>query len=229
METISRNEAKMRQLTHYFTGTICLRGHNALRFVSSKQCTLCARELGKDRRCKNPENSRKHCREWYRRNLDKERERNRKKGIAYYGNNSEKVCGNKRIQYLKNPNPFLERRHKQYWKNPTKSRKKAKEWKRNNSAKYLAYEHTRRARKRAIGGRFTADDIDRIRKLQGNRCARCYQSLIGKKVHRDHIIPLSRPGSSNDPKNIQLLCAPCNIAKKDRDPIDDARRCGRLL
>lgn len=44
----------------------------------------------------------------------------------------------------------------------------------------------------------------------------------------DHIEPLARGGSSW-PRNLQLLCQPCNRRKQAQDPLVWARKEGRLL
>lgn len=79
-------------------------------------------------------------------------------------------------------------------------------------------------------GLFTTEDIERIKVLQRNRCAgfACRRSLLKCEVNYDHIIPLDR-GGTNDPRNIQLLCKRCNSRKGALDPIEYARRNGRLL
>ncbi|MFM0321096.1 HNH endonuclease [Caballeronia glebae] len=85
----------------------------------------------------------------------------------------------------------------------------------------------RRARKRATAGSFTAQQIAKLFDMQRGRCASCGE-LLGSSFHRDHRVALSR-GGSNDISNIDLLCPPCNRGKGTLDPVDWARRNGRLL
>lgn len=55
----------------------------------------------------------------------------------------------------------------------------------------------------------------------------CRVKLMGI-FHRDHIIPLDL-GGTNDIRNIQLLCPPCNGEKHAKHPIDWAQENGLLL
>ena len=50
-------------------------------------------------------------------------------------------------------------------------------------------------------------------KRDKGRCVICGSE---KDLHFDHIIPYSKGGSSNTAKNIQLLCAKCNLNKSDK-------------
>ena len=48
----------------------------------------------------------------------------------------------------------------------------------------------------------------------------CYlcgkQPLEGADATVDHVVPLSKGGSANDPSNLTSACRRCNSAKKDR-------------
>ena len=50
-------------------------------------------------------------------------------------------------------------------------------------------------------------------KRDKGRCVICGSE---KDLHFDHIIPYSKGGSSNTAKNVQLLCAKCNLNKSDK-------------
>jgi len=57
-----------------------------------------------------------------------------------------------------------------------------------NKERYLAYGHKHRSLKRNSQGIFTGEDIERIKRLQNNRCAGCGDRLT--KIHRVNIITL---------------------------------------
>ncbi|SRR6266702_1233197 len=84
-----------------------------------------------------------------------------------------------------------------------------------NKEHYRVRNHIRRARKVAVGGTFTKQDVQNMLKGQKGKCALCKQRLVKYEV--DHIIPLSR-GGSNWPYNLQLLCRSCNRRKHDKLP-----------
>ena len=96
-----------------------------------------------------------------------------------------------------------------------------------NPEKMRCFDHARRARKRNTEGQHTAADVQRIFAAQRGKCAHCRIS-IKAGYHVDHIQPISR-GGANWPRNLQMLCAPCNLRKSAADPIDFARREGKLV
>lgn len=132
------------------------------------------------------------CREWYDRNVDRERKRcldNRNKDILH------------RRDYSKAYNAA-------------------------NKPKMAAIARNRRARQRA-GGTHTEAEVMEIFAAQRGKCGYCRVKL-GEIYHVDHIIALAR-GGTNDRRNLQILCVPCNKSKSARDPIDFAQSRGMLL
>lgn len=74
-------------------------------------------------------------------------------------------------------------------------------------------------------GACTPDDIWRIYRQQQGRCAACKEE---KRLTVDHIVAITK-GGTNHPKNIQLLCRPCNSRKGNKNPVDFMRSTGVLL
>lgn len=80
---------------------------------------------------------------------------------------------------------------------------------------------TRRAREKNIGGKWTADDVDRMMRGQKGRCWWCSKKLGA--FHVDHRIPVAKDGT-NDPSNLVLSCPPCNRSKSAKLPQEFAGR-----
>lgn len=95
------------------------------------------------------------------------------------------------------------------------------------TARRASVRHSRRARKIAAGGTFTAAQIESLYRAQRGRCACCSERLH-ERFHRDHRTALSN-GGTNDITNIELLCGPCNLRKSAKDEIAWANENGRLL
>ena len=103
-----------------------------------------------------------------------------------------------------------------------------KRWRAANHQKCLALMRNRRARLKGNGGTHTAADIAQILSLQKHKCACCRGGLRRKRWHVDHIVPIAR-GGSNDRRNLQLLCQPCNHSKHSRDPLEFMRSTMGML
>lgn len=69
-----------------------------------------------------------------------------------------------------------------------------------------------RAWRRGVRGKFYPEDIDRLRRRQGNRCAYCGADLANTGAHAEHKTPISR-GGLNVAENLVLSCPACNQAK----------------
>lgn len=96
--------------------------------------------------------------------------------------------------------------------------------------------HIRRARKKAISGVHTPQQLQALLKRQKHRCYYCsvtFEKRTGKYVyHVDHTFPLSRVAGTDIPANdisyLVLACPTCNCKKRDRFPWEFPEG-GRLL
>ncbi|WP_370644632.1 HNH endonuclease [Methylorubrum sp. B1-46] len=177
-------------------------GHMALRQTSNGSCLECCRLRGlrDDVKAKSRESWKLRSQRQY--EIFKER----------VARNPEAYLGKRRENYERNREKILGRQRDNYKRNPDP---------------WLKSSRNRKARKKGADGTHSLKDIGRILKQQSSKCAYCKIELKNK-YHVDHIVPLAR-GGTNWPNNLQILCATCNLQKKDQDPIDFARRKGRLL
>ena len=76
----------------------------------------------------------------------------------------------------------------------------------------VAMSANRRARIRAVGGKFTKEDIANLLLEQNGLCAICNDPFGADGYHIDHWKPLSR-GGTNDPSNLKLTHPKCNLTK----------------
>lgn len=97
-------------------------------------------------------------------------------------------------------------------------------WRRAHPDKVKEQNHRRGAFR---AGRLPKGSVAKIRAAQKDRCAICRIGLAGGG-HLDHIQPISK-GGPHLPGNLQFLCAPCNVRKHAKDPLDFMRELGRLL
>ena len=210
--------ARAAGLSQYETGKPCPKGHIGPRFVSSRQCVVCAGE----RKKRWADGNRDHIKEYNDAQYWDDPEFHRKRSRAYVAQNREIVLIKKRAAYRADPVKAGE------WnkKNKDKVKINSKRWRDSNPEAVRANCHNRRAKKRNAGSH-TASDIANIRKMQKGKCAYCRIRLAGK-YHVDHIIALVN-GGSNYRSNLQVLCQPCNQTKHAKDPIVFAQSLGMLL
>lgn len=115
-----------------------------------------------------------------------------------------------------------------YARNRDERRAYYKRWKAANPEKAREGWRNSKARRKGATGRHTARDVAEILLMQKHRCAYCRADLRKIAWHIDHITALRR-GGSNDRSNIQMLCAPCNLSKNARHPVEFAQSIGLLL
>ena len=196
---MDRKTARSLGLPTYPMERPCKRGHVGERITSSGSCVQCVKQWD----AANRESRLVKMREKYRTNSEFR----------------EKLAGwGKR-------NPELKRESLRKWQraNPEKRYK----WRNENHERSLAITRNRRAKQKAVGGIHSEKDIERILAAQKKKCAVCCQR-ISDRHHVDHIIPIAR-GGSNHPRNLQILCAPCNQSKGAKDPIDFMQTRGFLM
>lgn len=236
---ISRAEARAAGLKRYFTGEPCKRGHVEECSVSNALCLACGREMKREKWAKDPESARSAQREyrsankeiysrahrkWRLANPDKYHSSDRRKWHA----DVEESRRRRREERAAKAEGIRARDRARYAANPKPKLQSVKRWAAENTEKVLASQRNIRATRRGVGGKHTARDILEIKKSQNGKCAYCKTKLDKKNTRRDHVTPIAR-GGTNNRDNIQLLCAPCNLRKSARDPLEFARSIGFLL
>lgn len=224
MQKISRSEAISLGVKHYFTGKKCPNGHVSLRFVSSFACVDCA-QMHKRNYRKDPVFRQKELA--YKKEYNsKNREKNNLYAYKRWRESSET-----RLRSLERSRKNKEKRNlwcrENYAKNIEAQRERIKRWQKENIDYFRAKNNERRARLKGASGSHTRKDVEKILNLQRFLCANCRSSVMDG-YHVDHVIPISK-GGSNGPENLQILCPPCNIRKRDKDPIEWAKQNGRLI
>jgi len=104
---------------------------------------------------------------------------------------------------------------------------KMRAWRKANPEKVQVWVRNRRAKLRGLNGSHTLQDIRQLMDAQGGKCIYC-KCDIRTKFQVDHIVPVSK-GGRNDKSNLQLLCKPCNLNKRDKDPLQYQKERGMLL
>jgi 5-methylcytosine-specific restriction endonuclease McrA len=146
---------------------------------------------------------------------------------AYYLANVEDFIRRAKKAAEANPDRALANKRAYYEANKAEIKQRVREWNAANPEATRARGRNYRARSRGAEGSHTAEDIKALFEKQKGKCIYCSIKL-GDSYHADHITPLAR-GGSNWPSNLQLTCERCNNRKRAIDPIEFARRNGRLI
>lgn len=151
-----------------------------------------------------------------------------RKNIAEYRQkNLEKDRADKRAWYAKNRDKMRRLAKEDNLKNPNKNRDRVKRWKENFPERAKQTAINAHVRRKGAEGTHTAEEVQRLFKLQKGLCIVCRRELKAN-YHQDHIVPLAA-GGTNWISNIQLLCPPCNNTKGAKDPIAFMQERGHLL
>jgi len=218
------------------------------------RCRICANKASKKYRELNVEKVRESVKKWASMNKDK----NNKKAKAWYHKNKDKCRERSRIYRQNNKDKINKARNEWYAKNkerlkpkmiayreknieavrarvrrwhkanPDKVRSNIKRYEERYPEKKKIVQMNTNRRRRNAPGKISHGIVDRLNKLQKNKCACCKISLKKVKVHLDHIQPISKGGSNTD-DNIQILCSSCNLTKSSKHPIDFMQEKGFLL
>jgi len=212
--------------------------HHSHQIRNRKICKKCNAECDGKWRQSNPDKVKEYKRKynqshgeqikeshakWLAANLEQVRKRNAERGAKYSG----RYCERLKKWYIANKERLNEKSTKYYETHIEHLRSKARQWAKENPEKRKIQRHTRRTKKSQAGGSFTSDDIKAMLKRQKGKCIVCKVKIVNN-YQIDHIIPISKGGSSN-PSNLQLLCPRCNLSKNSSDNIVFMQRNGFLL
>jgi hypothetical protein len=222
---VTREQARQYGLTRFFTGKPCKHGHLSQRTTANGGCIQCNaittkalyQQEAPEKRQRRLETTvawrakfREDCLAYGRDYARAHKAEQRARQIA----NRELLNAQAREARLRNPELFKARAAR-FGKTPKGKLSRAVDAQR------------RRARLLGAEGVYTRDDVLRIGERQKWKCHWC-GIPTKKKYHADHLISLAK-GGTNWPSNIVISCPTCNWNKNDLDPIDFARRIGRLL
>lgn len=213
----------------------CKRGHTSGRSLRDNKCIECRRIHAREHYARNSKEINAKNRKWALAHPEKMKEHHRAWDKRNPGHSTEWQRAN-HAQYRKlwkkwadKNREKLNEAHRQYRKNnPEKGAAYGRKWREKNRDASRALVRNRRARLASADGTHSASDIKNIFKSQFGKCAYCRELFRQSNYTCDHIIPISK-GGSNDRRNLQLLCGSCNSRKNDADPIEYARRIGRLI
>ena len=168
--------------------------------------------------------ARERARKWHAEN----REKANRRSLTYSSSHREEAKSKARIWRENNRTRYLHGSRKWRHENKERASEATKAWKAVNRERVLALVRNYKARKKAASGTHSGRDVLELLALQNHMCAACRCRIDGRKYHVDHIVPLSM-GGSNDRGNLQILCAPCNLSKNARDPVEFMQSRGLLV
>jgi len=227
MEIITRQEAIAAEALYYFTGKPCKRDHISKRLVKNGSCHECCLLLRRPKYADEYQNRKEEvksrAKQWRLDNLERAREYYKKKHQL----KRETELLRMRERYEKTREADIDRKRKAYRENLEQNREKQRARYAENKEYFKPYIKARKAKVRASEGSFTAVQLKKMLESQKCKCIYC-KTNISNNYHADHIVPVSKGGSSFI-ENIQLLCPTCNLRKRAKMPEDYAKEIGFLI
>jgi len=160
----------------------------------------------------NPERKKELRRNWYESDPEWAKELSRKWNAA----NPERKKENDRKWAEANPERAKENSRKWREKNPERSRELNRKWEAANSEYVRANSAIQSHRRRTAEGSFTREEVETLLESQWYECAYCGADLLETSYHLDHVVPVSKGGTSYI-SNIAAACPSCNRSKGAKD------------
>jgi 5-methylcytosine-specific restriction endonuclease McrA len=136
----------------------------------------------------------------YKRNYERENaEKISARKRAYYIANKEKIRKVHRTYYLANTETTLRRQRVRYMNNREQILERDRAREKNRRDVRRAINHRRRAKMKAVGGVFTAQELSAMRLVQAGVCAYCERQYDPDALTIDHIIPIDQRGLTKPP------------------------------
>lgn len=174
----------------------------------NSDCKQCARDRSRRRAKDNPDKQRENTRKWRRDNPQKRKQQDRR----YRAKHTSQLNERKLKWAHENPGKRRDISSRYRQNNLDDIKERGRKWERDNPEKVAAKKHRRRTRKTQAGGSYTGEEFKALCEQYDNRCLCCGQE---KPLEFDHVIPISKGGSS-DISNGQPLCRSCNSSKGDK-------------
>lgn len=212
-------------------GRVCTRCHvwkSAVEFVANKrrpggignECKLCKRERSRGeywadrdriraRRVELNSIDPERMRQW--RRLPEQRARMSAYNLRYRAGKEEQLKDYVRRWREEHPE-YTSHYHAQ---NRERRKEQARRWHQRNPLRSKAITDRRRARQYASEGSYTPSEWEELCAHYEYCCLACWRQEPEITLTADHIVPISKGGSSFI-SNIQPLCRECNGRKKDR-------------
>ena len=140
------------------------------------------------------------------------------KSKAYRNAYPERISDWNKAAYAANPKKFTARNNKYREAHPEKVQSRHKAYREGNPEKINAFARTRRARKFALTGHATPQQVQDRWLYYGGKCWMCGATA----TCTDHVKPLSK-GGSDLAANLRPACTSCNSRKGSKWPYATAK------